>query len=392
MRKFLLPLSLFLLVLSFAGAASAQSLNQGKSISLPIVQTINSDYFAAGEQVVLSGTVNGDAYLAGGQIIVEGVVNGDLLIAGGNISVTGIVKNNIRAVGGQLTINGEVDGNVTLAGGNLTIGNSAVIKGSLTAAGGMLQVYGPINGNIVAGVGQLTIASSVKGNINTGVGSITTTPNSLVAGNLNYWTDEERNINLAGTVNGRVYENIYEDIWRSKKAVKFESPVQPLKILMGVGLGLKLFGLLSLLLIGSLLIKFAPFLISETSNLITTNPLRNLGVGFIAVIVFPLLFVVSLLLVISAPLGFISLAAFCITTYTAKIFAIYNLGQRLLKKLTGKVYLYWGLTFGLFVYALVSIVPIVGWFFGTYLTLTGIGALLIRKRDLYTKLRKNKLI
>jgi len=43
--------------------------------SLPRTETVEKDYFSAGDKLDLSGVVNGDAYLDGGAITLDGTVN-----------------------------------------------------------------------------------------------------------------------------------------------------------------------------------------------------------------------------------------------------------------------------------------------------------------------------
>ena len=48
----------------------------GRNVVLPKGEVVDSDYFATGTSVTLSGTVKGDAYIAAGTINFEGTVDG----------------------------------------------------------------------------------------------------------------------------------------------------------------------------------------------------------------------------------------------------------------------------------------------------------------------------
>ena len=81
MKKLLLIVLGFFLLFSFV-ALPVFAQEKEKMVILSKGETIDRDYFAAGDETQISGTINGDAYVAGGTVIVDGTVNGDLMAAG----------------------------------------------------------------------------------------------------------------------------------------------------------------------------------------------------------------------------------------------------------------------------------------------------------------------
>ncbi|MBT7553078.1 hypothetical protein HN670_01245, partial [bacterium] len=77
-------LSLFLLPISLL-AVEAHS---GDVVFLAIDQTIDHNYYAAGQNVEIYGTVNGDLFLAGQNIIIDSEnINGDIFAAGSTLTI-----------------------------------------------------------------------------------------------------------------------------------------------------------------------------------------------------------------------------------------------------------------------------------------------------------------
>src|SRR3990170_1896724 len=86
---FAILIFLLLVPVSVFAQEAPSNMRSGENVSLGADEVINSDFFAGGNRVEISGTVNGDVYASGGQIIIDGVVNGDLLVAGGTINISG---------------------------------------------------------------------------------------------------------------------------------------------------------------------------------------------------------------------------------------------------------------------------------------------------------------
>ena len=171
-------------------------------VTLEADETINHDFFAAGEQVEIKGTVNGDLYAAGGNIVVEGTVNGDVLAAGGQIEISGTVGGNIRVAGGNIEVSGDIAKNLTAGTGSLEISDDATVGGSVVLGAGNVEIDGPVGGNIVAGAGNLEIRNTVGGNIYAGVRQLHIDENAGVAGDVIYWSEEEALVDQEATVSG----------------------------------------------------------------------------------------------------------------------------------------------------------------------------------------------
>jgi hypothetical protein len=76
----------------------------------------------------------------------------------------------------------------------------------------------------------------------------------------------------------------------------------------------------------------------------------------------------------------------------AKIPVIYFLGEWVLQKTANKAHQVWALILGLVIYGIVTMLPIIGGLVGFLVTIFGLGAWLIAKKQIYTEARKKNLI
>lgn len=371
----------------FSSSAISVYAEENKNVVLSKDQVINRDYFATGDNITLSGTVNGDAYIAGGNVIIEGVVNGDLLAAGGNVNIRGKVRDDVRVAGGQITITGEVGRNITALGGSVNIADSANVTGSLTAGTGSLSVFAPIGKEANFGAGQATIGNTINGDVQAGVGQLTMTSNAKVLGNLTYWSEETARIDPGAEVSGATTHNLPP----APRKVEIDE-AKGAAALAGIGSVFNILSFLAALVVGLLLITFMPVYSQQTANLILQKPFLSLGVGFLAILLAPFIFIVLLITIIGIPLNLILLSGLLIFIYLAKIFVSIAIGQKVLLLLSKKAALGWAFVLGLFIYYVLTLIPILGFVFWMIAGLIGVGAILLERKYVYSDLRKKHLI
>ena len=362
----IISLFAFLALVVFPQKAYAVSNNTPGRTTLKSDEVFEKDYIAADDIVELSGTVKGDAYVFGGQVSVDGKVERDLIVFGGEVKISGEVGQDLRVFGGQVSVSGDIKGSVTAVGGMVNILDSSKIAGSIVSAGGDVSISAPVGGNIRAAAGSLTLDSDIGGDVEAGVGQFKVGQDTKVTGNLNYWSDQEASIDPAAIVTG---ETNFNQLPKEFKEVPNKVDFQ--KNLARVKTTGKFISALALLLIGFLSIKLFPKHLDNTSNMITKNPWRSLGVGFAVLVLIPVTVVVLLITVVGIPLAFITLAFYFVALYFSKVYVVLWLGKKILAK-SGK---YLAFTVGLIVYIVVTLLPGIGGLIGFFVLLFGLGAL-----------------
>jgi hypothetical protein len=340
----------------------------------------HNPYFAYGENVTVSGTVNGDTYVAGGNILIDGNINGDLLVVGGNIEILGNVKEDVRIIGGQVTIKGKVGKNVSVAGGNIKIGDTAVVTGSFVAAGGNIEILGPINDNIDIAGGNITLNSKVAKAFDVIAEQITLGEKASILGKFEYWSNNNPEIAQAAVVKGQVIKHPLPAYLESKKGdwENFKAEADKAET------GGRVIGTLSLLLIGMLFVKFAKKFMLRSSEIIHNSFWKSMGIGFLVVILTPLLFITLLITVIGAPIALVIMAMYLVMLYLVKIFVIFSLGTKILPNKSP----YLAYLLGLVIYALVVAIPWLGDFTNFIVLLVGMGAMISFKQETFAEYSK----
>ncbi len=349
-------------------------------------EIINKDYFVTGDVVELYGTVNGDVYAAGGTVLVDGFINGDLIVAAGTVTISGEVLHNVRVAGGQVTFTGDIGRNVTAVGGNLEFTDSATIGGSLTTAGGNVNVNSPIGKGVTAGVGNLVIGNLVGGDIEAAVGNLRITPNSKIAGSVNYISEEEISVadtaSVSGTINRRPTPEFmtrdYDQEWEA--------------VAGGFSLFTKLASLITTLIIGLLAIKLMPNYIKRGSDLVLSNLVETTTKGFISLVVGLIVFLVLVFTIIGIPVALIGSLFFVVFIYLSRIYGMIAIGNFISQKTNIKTNIYGFFVGGIVIYYLVSAIPVIGWLFSMLLVFASFGASVMNKKQAWDLATKAKIV
>lgn len=300
----------------------AQEQRGDQNVILKSDEIVEGDLFASGNNVVISGTVNGDTYLAGGTVVVEGTINGDLLVAGGIVDIKGRVIEDVRAIGGQINVSGNIGGNIS------TI------------------------------TGQLILA-----------------PNAQVVGNLINLGSNPAQISPQAQILGQIIQN------PPPQTPTFEQ----FRFFTQVSLIGALVSFLSSLVIGLLLLHFLPKVTQDIAAKAWNKPWLSLLIGFLTIIIFPILCLILLITLVGIPLALILAVSILIFMYLAKIFVAVLIGQKVFQLFKTKVASYWALILGLVIYELLLLIPIFGWIVAIVIILLGLGAILLILNDYYQR-------
>lgn len=232
------------------------------------LRTGNTVTIAAGE------TVSNDVYAFAGTVRVDGTIDGDLVASGGLVDVTGTVTGDVLAAGGSVNITGTVGGDTRIAGGTLSVGGA--IKEDLAAIGGRLTVTssGTVGGDLIAGTGQLTIDGAVAGNVLARTGTYTKT----------------------GTIGGT--EDVTITPRESQPGQPGAAPTPTQQIIDAVR------HFVVVVVIGALLIWFAPRAYARMKTALQQRPLQAAGWGIVAILGFGVLLIVVLIAMILLAIAF----------------------------------------------------------------------------------------
>ncbi len=354
-----------------------------KRVVLSAGQEVQGDYFTFGPHVEISGTVHGDVYAAGGEVLMDGVVDGDLIVAGGEVRVSGEVTQDIRMAGGTVTLSGKVHRNATITGGDVHLTDSSHLKGSAVIGAGNLLLGGSIDGDVRVGAGNVTLSKAIGGDLAVAAPAIRLTSKASVGKNVIYWSDDEPSIDEGATVLGTVTQRPIPEVFKGEDAKRG---------LVGMKLVGGMVSFVSTLLLGLLLLRIYPVFTSRVASKIQEQPWVVLGVGGVLLFGVPMLIVLCMVSVLGIPIGLMLGAMYVVTLYLGRVFVMLWLGQRLLRLVSDSSSATRAFVTGLVTYFILALVPLVGGLITVVTIVTGLGAILMTKKELVVRLREQQLV
>jgi hypothetical protein len=343
--------------------ALAATFAADKTYSLDKTQTVNDDFYAAGGSPTISGTILGDTMLAGGTVIFDGTIKDNLNVAGGNISVLGSVGASVRAVGGTVLINSSVGADIVMAGGTLTISHSATVGRDAALFGGNITLDGVVARNVTIRGSSVTINGTINGSVDIEAQSVTLGEHANIRGTLNYKSPKE----LTKADGAMIGTLTYTQATSSARAGNVLAAV------LGIIALIKFVAAAAAVLIFTLFFKG---LASRTTHSAMASFWKNLCIGFVALIVIPVAFVVLITTIVGAIPGFLLLLTYIGLLVAASILAAVIAGAMLAQWIVKepRVSWAWGVL-GLLALGIIGLIPIVGWVAGAVFFFVALGQL-----------------
>lgn len=378
---FLFFVSLYFLTPS---VVDAKVIFSEKNVTIPADEVIDDDVFVAGESISILGTVNGDVYAAAGTINIAGQITGDVLAAGGTIIINDAdIGDDLRVAGGNLTLtNTTVGDNVNTFGGNISVIGDNSNSGSFVFGGGNVQMENNTGRNLLGGGGMINLNSIIGKEALLGGGVLNLGPKTTINGDLTYSTDEEIQIDPQAQIVGQTIQH-------QPKVDTAEIEAQVIKAGKGINFGLTIWGLLSNILLGSVIIYLLPKTWRELVKTLSKKTVNSLGYGLLAVMVIIPLLLVSLISIIGIKLGFVATGLIFQGLMLAKFVVASALGGYLFTLINRKPKsAHIAMAVGLTSLAILSQVPVLNIFTGLFTGLAGLGALILYSTKLVQSQRK----
>lgn len=385
MKKFFLIIILFFSFFFFlphlvlAQEATPSSVKP-KLVEVKKGEIINRDFFAAAQEIIISGVINGDVFMAGGNIMIDGTINGDLMAVSNNINFKGIVSDDARLAGNIILIDGLIGKNLTLGGSSVAINDKAKISGSLLAFAGNTKVQGPIGKDARIYGGQVFINNQIGRDLNGAFDELVLAPQTKILGDLDYQSSKEAQLDQGAKVFG---QTIYKPLVRKNLWPKpFMSSRRLMPIFFGFyGLALifKFFALLLAFGFGFLFFYFFPKRIEKMTKIIEAHFWKSLGIGVITLMIFILLTILLLISLIGIPFIFIAFPLFGLLIYFSKLFTSFFVGRRILGPKKNWI---WSLIIGLLIYYVLSMIPVINGLTSFVFITVGLGAFILDQKSL----------
>lgn len=392
-----LGITLSTVSIAFAHVPFASAQEERRIAKPPVQISIGSDTYMAGETIALSDSISGNANIAGGEVSLGSTVAGDVQIAGGNVFVSGSIRDNLRVLGGDVNISGRINGTVTVVAGQLHLEKAAVIGGGLLVTGGTVVIDGTVNGMFKAYGSDVTVNGTVNGiteiraenaTVNGIIGAnATVTGESFVLdetarfnGKLDYWSRQGQR-DLSANVKGAA--TFRDDL-------KYTQHEAAAKGAAGMLAGITLFSVFSAAFIIGLLLFFTREFFKNAAKSLDKQPWMSLLIGFLYVVLTPVLFLILLLTFIGIPLAIAVLVMYLVSLYFSTVLSsmVFARWIEMKNKKKWNAVTIFFLTLGVFlVLKLLWVIPFLGWLARCVLIMIGLGSVISMKHQVYMKNR-----
>ena len=267
------------------------------------------------------GDVNGDLFWFGQSVNVAGSVLNNALLWGSNVAVDGHVGSDTFIGAGSSQVNGEVMQNVYAFTGQFTVSKDAVIHGNLICMCGTLSIHGTVRGKVMGSGGATTLGGDV-GSVDLEVGSLVVSPDAIVRGDLEYRGNDEARIDDGAQIGGEVRYNPDSDDEDDDDPEESSDSG-----------GFSFWSIASTLwwYLANVTVGIAFLLIGGRGARAPVEYLREqaavgLGFGFVVAVVVPVACLIAFLLLVTLPLGVITMGAYFVGLFLARLVTAQFLG------------------------------------------------------------------
>jgi len=355
---------------TFNASAAEFRINQKMGNVVIGQDEVVKNLYTTGNMISINGDVKKSLYVGGNVITINGDIEGNVFVGGNTIVIRGDVGDSVHAGGSNILIEGNISEDLFIGGGNITISESASIGGDLIIGGGTVDIQGPITGNILLGGGQVTINSKIGGDIKAKVDELIIGSRAEITGDLKYTSPKEADIEEGASILGEID-------YQSKTVKKVGFSKSP-KILFGILTLAFLIKILTMIAGGLVLVYLFRNITQQVVKRSLTNFWLNLGHGFAALILTPIIVIILLITVVGIWLAGLVGIAYALLIFLASGLTSIVFGSWLIKvvKKQSEYKINWQVVvIGVIVLKLVVLIPFVGWLIGFIFMLISLGAL-----------------
>jgi len=351
--------------------AKASDIKSGKNIYLSSQETIDGNLYAASNNITIEGEIKGDLIAIAKTITINGRLDGDLIAAAQAIIINGEVNGSVRLVGNTTNINGNIARNINFIGNSLFIEKKAQIGWDLISGAVNTNIAGTINGNVYNNGKNFILSGKIGKNLNIQENKnvlINLSPESNINGDLNYPDNAQliskNGANISGVIN------------------KAKTESNKNKTIFSI-----IYKILAAVIIGLILIGPGKKIIYTLENNIKGGPISSFFWGLLIFLAAPTLSLILMFTIIGIPLALLIALLWFIALYISKIFTALILGKEInkifYKNKNEQKNLFTPLLIGIILSWILFSIPFIGWLISLSFTCLGMGALI-----LYIKIKK----
>ncbi len=332
---------------------------------------VNGDVLVACRDFSLTADVLDNIFIASRTIEIDGDIGGDFVGFAEDIEFINGSVGDIRGGCRKLVINCTIHGDVFFGAEKVIIGPDAVIYGNVYVGADLLDIQGEVHGDVNSKLGRFYLDGIVLGNVEVSIDEdIDISSDAIIDGDLDINAEEEYFVDFSDQVRGRVGTHI--EIFDEDEGPSFFFAI--LKLFMQLITAL----ILVLLFNQGLKSGYHKFMSNSGKYVLT---------GLLGLFLYPIAFIISMVLIVTIPLGLISLPLFFGSIYVGMVIGCIFIGifimQFVFKKENYSLML--SAMMGVFLIWLIGLIPVAGAILKFLMILVGTGILFMSMQSLVRK-------
>ncbi len=305
-------------VLADSATAAAGPFRKINRLTVSEGESRKGDLYFFGNNADIVGTLDGDMIGFANSTVISGEVTGDVVMFGQTVDISGTVRDAVRVWAQRLHVTGTVEGDLLSGSAFVNLHPRSHIQGGVYSFAGTATFEGTVDGDLAFTGGEVTIDGVISGNVEIKADAIRLGENANIIGDLTYTARKELDLGRPDAVSGEIV---------FKEKLEEEDEDDRLTLADFLWWGWQTF---AALLVGFVALALCSRNLPALTAPIANEPMLGTLIGFGSFLVVPAASVLAIVLIISLPLGLISLIVFLITLYLAKLPVALWLGQRLL--------------------------------------------------------------
>jgi cytoskeletal protein CcmA (bactofilin family) len=349
------------------------------SVSVAASETLEDTLVVSAEVVDIDGDLKGDLVALAERINIRGTVEGNVFAIAREVVVSGKVDGSLHLACEICTLEGEVTGSLYGGAETLAVRSSGTVGRDVVLFGESVRMDGKAGRDLFMGAERAELRGEVGRNATTRSEHLNVSAGASVARNLDVQTPDEEDaiIAVGARVGGETRQAVLEHPMPEHRT-RWASGGFYLRLMVFLG---------SAFLVGMLLHTLFPNLFAaqlETS----TDFLRCLGFGFIALIAVPVLLILCFVTVVGIPIGLIGTFVYLTTLFVSLTVVAALVGSAITGADPTSAHGFGtALLLGLVIVGVAVNLPFVGGLLRLLVGLTGMGLLIVAVRDSWRRQR-----
>lgn len=316
---FLISFAFLLTSFLFVSQVEASSFKNAEKIHISENEIVVGNLYASAIDIIVDGKIGGDLIAFAQNITVNGEIAGDLIIIASELEVNGRVEGNIRSLTNNFKFNGFVGRNVNSLGEEIISGKDSFIAWDLLSLNNKANLKGKINGNLDSSSQNITLAALIEKDANIKINNkengFYLSPEANIEGNLNYFKNQELNLEGAENVKGEIIFNKID-----------ESNSNQLMLLT------IFFKIIGALLVALVLVFGFKKITSGILKSIPTFSNKDLIFSFLFLLLSPFIAIIFFMTVVGIPFSLLLMAIYLVAIYLSKVLFGIFVGDLIFKK------------------------------------------------------------